>query len=249
MKNKFEREYLLEHIDEFYELYPQRPIKENGGGMKSAHMFPSWLTMKTLQPKYIIESGVWKGLGTWFFEKASPNSQIISIDPSPHFQIYKSKNSKYQTLDFLKTDWSFIDAENTVLFLDDHQNSIERIRFAQSIGIRKIMVEDNYPFCQGDCYSPKKVLSKKKYIIDLNGEKKWYPHDKADYEFLTENMEYYQEFPPLFKDAVTRWGDDWDLELYDTQEQLLKDEDKEKYPIYFDERKDYTWICYIELKK
>ena len=83
--NNLTREKMLELIDEFHQLYQTRPIKDNNGGMKSGHMFPSWFVIKTLQPKYIIESGVWKGLGTWFFEKASPNSKIISIDPNPNF--------------------------------------------------------------------------------------------------------------------------------------------------------------------
>lgn len=248
MQEKFSREELLNKIQDFYEVYLNRPIKDNGGGMKSGHMFPSWFVMNKLKPKFIIESGVWRGLGTWFFENASPNSNIISIDPNPHFKFYTSNKAKYQTLDFLETDWNFLDKENTVLFLDDHQNSIERIKFAQSIGIKKIMIEDNYPFCQGDCYSPKKVFSQRKYVIDAAGNKTWFQHSKEDFDFLSNNLSFYQEFPPLFIDSYTRWGDEWDQEIYQTSEQLLTEEDKEKYPIFFDERKDYTWICYMELK-
>ena len=65
--NIFSREEMIELIDEFHQLYQTRPIKDNNGGMKSGHMFPSWFVIKKLQPEYIIESGVWKGLGTWFF--------------------------------------------------------------------------------------------------------------------------------------------------------------------------------------
>jgi len=244
---KFKREELLKHIDEFYELYMNRPIKENGGGMKSAHMFPSWFIIKTMMPEFIIESGVWKGLGTWIFEKASPNSKIISIDPNPQYKEYVSENVVYQTTDFLKTNWDFLNKNNVLLFLDDHQNSIERIRYANSIGIKKIIVEDNYPYCQGDCYSPKKVMSKRKYVIDSKGIRNWFENNEDDYEFLTGNINYYQEFPPLFKDQITRWGDEWDCEKYPTEKQLLGEELKDKYQIFFNERKDYTWICYLEL--
>ena len=47
--NNLTREKMLELIDEFHELYQTRPIKDNNGGMKSGHMFPSWFVIKTLQ--------------------------------------------------------------------------------------------------------------------------------------------------------------------------------------------------------
>ena len=243
--NNLTREKMMELIDEFHELYQTRPIKDNNGGMKSAHMFPSWFVIKTLQPKYIIESGVWKGLGTWFFEKASPNSKIISIDPNPNFRSYTSNNVDYRTTDFTLQSWDDVDKENTLVFLDDHQNSLERIKFAKQIGFKHIMVEDNYPYNQGDCYTPKKILSQKNYVIDLAGNRTWHDTKPEDYEYFNETVTKYMEFPPLFKDNKTRWGDEWTDENYETHEQLLLDADK--YKDFFEERKDYTWICYLEL--
>ena len=99
--HKWDREDMLNHIDEFNALYDSRPIKDNNGGMKSGHMFPAWYVVKKLKPKYLIESGVWKGLGTWFFEKASPDTKIISIDPAPHFRVYTSPNVTYQSCSFV----------------------------------------------------------------------------------------------------------------------------------------------------
>jgi hypothetical protein len=243
--NNLTREKMLELIDEFHELYKTRPITDNNGGMKSGHMFPSWFVIKVLQPKYIIESGVWKGLGTWFFEKASPNSKIISIDPNPGFRVYTSDKVDYRTTDFTLQPWNDVDKENTLVFLDDHQNSLQRIKFAKQIGFKHIMVEDNYPYNQGDCYTPKKILSQKNYVIDLAGNKTWYDAKPEDYEYFTKNVTKYIEFPPLFKDKKTRWGDDWSDENYETHEPLLSD--IEKYLDFFNERKDYTWICYLEL--
>jgi hypothetical protein len=247
-KKRFLKENLLPELEEFYKIYDSRPFKNNDGGMKSSHMFPTWYILKTIKPKFIIESGVWKGLGTWLFEKASPESKIISIDPMPEVRVYNSKAVKYQTLDFLKSDWSNIDPSETLLFLDDHQNSLERIKFAKELGIKKIMVEDNYPFCQGDCYSPKKILSRKKYIIDASGKKNWYKPEESDYSFLVENLDVYQEMPPIFIDEVTRWNDDWDLSVYETELPLLDKDSAEKFPVFYDERRSYTWICYMELK-
>lgn len=245
-KEKWKSEDMKSFIDEFYSLYESRPIKDNNGGMKSAHMFSAWYVIKKIKPKYLIESGVWKGLGTWFFEQASPTTKIISIDPSPNFRIYTSPNVSYRTEDFLVTDWNFLPKEETLIFFDDHQNFLDRFKHAKKLGFKYLMTEDNYPFQQGDCYTPKKILSNKDYIIDLAGKKTWYKKNDEDFEYFTNNLEFYQEMPPIFKNDVTRWGDKWD-ENYPTPQPLLHHSEKEKYPIFFNERLDYTWICYLQL--
>ena len=72
---------LISNLKEFSILYQDRPILDNQGGQLSAQLFYSWFVAKMMQPEIIIESGVWKGQGTWAFENASPNSTIISLDP------------------------------------------------------------------------------------------------------------------------------------------------------------------------
>lgn len=246
-KNKWDHEDIKKHIDEFKELYDSRPIKDNDGGMKSSHLLSIWYILKQLNPRCIIESGVWKGLGTWFFEKASPSSKIVSIDPDPSFRVYTSPNVMYRTMDFLKTDWSNLPKNDTVLFLDDHQNSLERIKYAHSIGFKKIIVEDNYPSQQGDCYSPKKILSNKKFVIDKDGTRNWFNPILEDYEYLSNIIDIYQEMPVIFKPNTTRWGDIWDSE-YETVPPLFDEADKDLYSEFYKERYDYTWMCYLELK-
>lgn len=247
-KEKWDRTELLAYVDEFYDLYNKRPIKDNDGGMKSPHMFSAWYAMKKLKPKCIIESGVWKGLGTWFFEKASPESKIISIDPYPSFRVYTSPNVEYITTDFLSFDWSRLSKDDTLIFFDDHQNFLERLKHSQILGFTTVMTEDNYPYQQGDCYTPKKILSNRDYVIDLGGNRSWYEKNNEDLKYFEDNVEIYQEMPPLFKSDFTRWGDPWD-ENYPTPLELIDIKDHEKYPIFFNEKKDYTWICYLELKR
>lgn len=250
MKKQFEikwsRRDLISSLDEFTDLYLNRPIKENDGGMKSPHMFPAWFIVKQLQPKYLIESGVWKGLGTWFFEKASPKTKIISIDPCPHFRVYTSPVATYSTTDFLLNDWAELPKDDTFIFFDDHQNCIERLKRAKSLGFKRLIVEDNYPYQQGDCYTPKKVLSKKRYVIDAAGNRVWHPHDQDDLNWLEKNISIYQEMPPIMKPNLTRWGDTWNQDSYPTPDALLTQDSSNKYPTFSEEQKDYTWICYIE---
>ena len=52
-----------------------------------------------------------------------------------------------------------------------------------------IIVEDNYPYQQGDCYTPKKILSKRNYCIDKDGYKETHPYKEEDYNFLEKNIE------------------------------------------------------------
>ena len=246
---KWKREDLINHIDEFDKLYENRPIKDNHGGMNSSHMLSCWFIIKKLKPKVLIESGVWKGLGTWFFEKARPITQIISIDPATHMRIYTSPAVTYQTEDFLQTDWSHLPKGDTLVFFDDHQNCIPRLKKCLELGFKRVIVEDNYPPSQGDCYSPKKVLSNQDYVIDSNGQRIFLQKDDNDLAFFKEHVEIYQEMPPIFSSSVTRWGDIWNEENYPTPLSLLPDNRKDRYETFYSEKLDYTWICYIELRK
>ena len=247
-KEMWDRTDILAYLPEFYELYSSRPIDDNTGGMKSAHMFNIWYILKKLKPKVIIESGVWMGQGTWFFEKACPESMIVCIDPNLNFRKYISPTAQYTTQDFLTIDWSkAIDTSESLVFFDDHQNSAHRLSHCNKHGFKHVVVEDNYPYNQGDCCSPKKILSQKEYVIDSNAVRTYYPPNKTEFEMVTNNVDYYQEMPPIFTDKKTRWGDSWN-ENYETPQPLLSGpEDEYKYPIFFQERFDYTWICYMQM--
>ena len=109
------------------------------------------------------------------------------------------------------------------------------------------MVEDNYPVQQGDCYSPKKILANKDYVIDKNGKREWFSKNNENLLFFKSKLNIYQEMPPIFIDEYTRWGDKWD-ENYPTPEAILTQDMKSEFPSFYEERKDYTWICFLELK-
>ena len=53
-------------LEEFAGLYETRPIEDNSGGMSSTHCFLFWFVLQRLKPKVVVESGVWRGQGTWF---------------------------------------------------------------------------------------------------------------------------------------------------------------------------------------
>ncbi len=232
-KSKWTRSDLKSKLKEFSELYKNRPIKDNYWGMKSPHMFSAWFAIQFLKPKCIIESGTWKGQGTWFFEKAAPNAKIHSIDIDLGLREYISEKVIYHNIDFFDIDWNDIPKEKTLCFFDDHQDVVERVKFAKENGFKMLMFEDNYPPCQGDCYSLKKAFATK------GGE---------DADYLKDVLKVYYEFPPVLKSERTRWGDKWDDKKYPTPEPLYKNVENEYLQVYFDELIHYTWICYVELK-
>lgn len=263
------RQDMIAKLEEFTNLYRQRPIQDNVGGMLSSHMFLAWFTLQRLQPRAIVESGVWMGQGTWFFERACPEAKIYCVELDlPRIQ-YRSAKAEYFDRDFSTIDWNHLPKDQTLLFFDDHQNAYERVKTAHWFGFKHLMFEDNYPAACGDCYSLKKVFagagfvpppikpgSRREKLRLLVAQHFGLPYDcrtrvlpnRVDAESLQRRLAVYQELPPVFKPETTRWGDPWDQEHYPTPEPLLQRVTAPYQQLYYDEAKDYTWICYARLR-
>ena len=151
------REYLISNLEAFTEIYQRRPIDDNTGGMKSPHMFATWCALRALRPKAVIESGVWKGQGTWLIEQACPDAELHCIDPDLRNLEYRSHRATYYEHDFSTIDWSSLPRADTLLFFDDHTNAYERLKTARWFGFRHAIFEDNY-VAHGDCYSLKQAF-------------------------------------------------------------------------------------------
>ena len=147
------------HINDFCEIYKNRPIKNNKGGMLFSHMFAFYFILKKLNPELVIESGVFKGQSTWLIEQTLPNSKIISIDKDLSQREYISKKANYSNIDFRFHNFSKI-PENTLVFFDDHVNHIERLKESNYFKIKNIVFEDNYPSYKGDFHTIKHSLQK-----------------------------------------------------------------------------------------
>jgi hypothetical protein len=228
--NLFLREEMQSHLNEFEDLYLKRPIENNQGGMKAPQAFYAWFIAKKINPETIIESGLWYGQGTWFFEQACPEANIICIDPNLNNLKYKSNRAKYITQDFNTIEWDKIvlNRENSLCFFDDHQDANSRLPFLKKYKFKHFMFEDNYPIGKGDCNSLKKIL-------------------ETDNEYsliIKDLLDVYQELPPPIKLEKTRWGDDWSK--YPTPEPLLNE--WKTSSCYYEGADNYTWICYGKIK-
>ncbi|ELR71260.1 hypothetical protein C900_02875 [Fulvivirga imtechensis AK7] len=213
-------------------------------------------------------------MGTWLFRKAAPQAKLICLDPNPHFRYHTDQDAEYSEKDFFEYDWSDIPKDNTVLFFDDHQNALERLKFASGKGFKHLIFEDNYPSTVGDCYSIKKALAGtgfspakagilpkntlKRRIKKLLGLKTFeflrfvnhpseIPPNEEDRKWMEDKADIYFEFPPVYKMEKTRWGDSWDEAKYPGPQPLFT-EYHEKYSLFYEEALFYTWICYVRLK-
>jgi hypothetical protein len=264
-------EDMRKSLREFVEVYERRLIRDNSGGMQAPHMFLAWFVLKTLSPKAIIESGLWLGQGTWFFEQACPAAQLHCIDTNLSRLQYRSNRAIYYNRDFSTIDWSSVPRKETVLFFDDHQNAYQRIMTAKWFGFSHLLFEDNYPPSRGDCYSLKKVFAHAGYAPVSSEEKSlssaimgklaslfrpeaspaarnYLQPNTVDAQYLRGNIETYDELPPVFKTTHTRWGDVWDEHAYPTPTPLLSTVEEPYQQVFLDEAASYTWMSYVKLK-
>lgn len=222
---------LQQAVPDFIEFYKTKPIRRNSGGGNTNHAFALWYTIKKLQPKYIIESGVYHGSTTWLMRQvAGPDTKIISIDPHElEFLEFQDKNKNTQYFmgndfkDFAEIDWDAIipkeDRDKTLVFLDDHQSSIRRVKEMLKFGFVHLWYDDNYktaPKWIGRTYSFNMMCSD----LSENALKKQavaYPDQfgkseseitlaehEENVKFLQDHTDIYFEFPPLFDRCASK---------------------------------------------
>jgi hypothetical protein len=157
-----------EDLEEFAEIYANRPIKDNLGGMFSPHLFAMYHTIKKLKPKAIIESGIYQGQGTYFMEKAAPKAELFCVDIDMSKIKFRSSHAKYLLGDMTKHDWTGVSKSDAFVFLDDHVNAFKRTLQLQKLGFKHLMFEDNYfPGNVSDCYTLKLVFAHQGYNAPL----------------------------------------------------------------------------------
>lgn len=222
------RNDIKDKLDEFAELYKKRPIENNAGGMLSPSMFASWFIIQHMKFKNIIESGVWYGQGTWFFEQANPNAKIFSIDPRLDYRKYISHEVTYYNKDFFTQNWNDLDKKNTLCFFDDHINDFERVKYLSENKFKYAIFEDNYPIGEG-CQ---------------NTLKQKFETDGEDSDYLKSVIKTYYEFPPIIKSERNRWDKPWNT--YTNPSPILSSIKKNLYQIYQDEANNYNWLAYVE---
>lgn len=154
-------------IDEFLEVYKNRPDTVNLCGIRINHALALYLAIKEIKPTLVVESGVNAGQSTYFIRAASPTTRIFAIDPldTPickqldrwvdKSELTTNYTGRKNFKDLLEFDWSImiekkeIDPERTLVFIDDHLHTVNRINRLVAMGIKHFLVEDNYKNGEG----------------------------------------------------------------------------------------------------
>lgn len=259
-------EELQESLLEFIPLYENRPIRNNAGGMGFNHSWATWFLVKRIQPRILIESGVWKGHSTWLLQLAAPDSKIYSFDPDLSNREYVCQSVEYFEYDFFDHDWRHTDLSSALGFFDDHQNHLDRLLKARWLGIRNVIFEDVYPEGQGDFYTLKhmqngsgaprlqmsssfrgnlfsRVRNRLLERILLNyasASSRLVRANDTHWHTLCLNIEEYFEFPPAFLDSLNLWGLPYN-DRYKTKTPLLRNSPNEDFDYA------YSWITFLRL--
>ena len=247
---KITNKKIKSYLKDFRHLYRQKNFAKNDGGMKFPHLFATYCILKEVNPSLIIESGVWRGMGTWMIEHTVPDSKIISVDIDLSLRTYISDDVTYIENDINNIDWKdFFDQypehspDTTLLFLDDHVDLSKRYQLIRDIGFKYIIDEDNYPPEQGCRITAKTILEGKECLIsEGNGRERLIKIDdkmREEYHSIIKN---YWEFPPVYLPSKTRWGDDFSN--YKSKKPLFDSitEEIEEFGNY----ENYTWMCLLE---
>ncbi|XP_020590257.1 uncharacterized protein LOC110031416, partial [Phalaenopsis equestris] len=165
---------LLKGLEEFVPIYETRPIKNNMYGMGFDHSFGLWFMARWLKPDLMIESGAFKGHSTWVLRQAMPDKPIISLTPR-HPEKYLKKEVAYvdgnctyfagkNFVDFGSVEWDnvlkkqgILNNSRVLVFFDDHQSELKRLKQALKAGFRHLIFEDNYDTGTGDHYSLRQI--------------------------------------------------------------------------------------------
>ncbi len=132
-------------VEEFFKIYAQKPVAHNAGGSGFHNCFWLFLAARVLNPAVIVESGVWKGQGSWILRQACPQAAMHCFDLSLKRLVYKDAAIHYHEMDWGRFSFSGLDPAKSLCFFDDHVNNAKRVREAYEKGFRTMIFDDNAP--------------------------------------------------------------------------------------------------------
>ncbi|KAK4269345.1 hypothetical protein QN277_022514 [Acacia crassicarpa] len=213
---------LLKGLEEFVPIYETRPIKNNLHGMGFDHSFGLWFIARWLKPDLMIESGAFKGHSTWVLRQAVPDTPIISLSPR-HPDKYLKKGPAYvdgnctyftgkDFVDFGSVNWpkemkkrGITDLSRVLVFFDDHQNELKRVKQSLKAGFQHLVFEDNYDTGTGDHYSLRQICDQ--FYIRGGGHSCFRDSDEA--RMRSRNKKFWEkavDIEELCGPGETWWG-------------------------------------------
>ena len=160
----FKKINFKKEFKKFIKIYNNKPIQNNQSGMKIDHCFALFCFLKKINPKYVIESGVWKGQTTWLIKETLKNAKIISIDIDLSNREVIYDDVTYLDKDISKYKWNKIKKSRAVIIFDDHVCFSKRLNFLKKNKFKHIIFDDNLPNHYIGYYTPK-MITENQYLI------------------------------------------------------------------------------------
>ncbi len=134
-----------EAVQQFFELYSNRPHRDNTHGSGFHNAFWMYLTASALHPALIVESGVWKAHTTWLLEQSCPGAEIYGFDRNLRHVQYQDLQATLLEHDWNEYEFGPVDRESSLVFFDCHVNHAQRILEASQKGFKHLIFDDNPP--------------------------------------------------------------------------------------------------------
>jgi hypothetical protein len=101
-----------------------------------------FLLARELQPKVIVESGVWAGSSLFTFRHAVPEAKLFAFDLD-----FGALISRLENVDYRQHDWGTDDVRakgrSDLCFFDDHTNNCRRVRQSYERGFKHVICDDS----------------------------------------------------------------------------------------------------------
>jgi len=101
-----------------------------------------FLLARTLQPKTVVESGVYYGSSLFTLRTAVPQAKMFAFDIG-----FAKLISRLEGIDYREHDWGTDDVRaeglSDLCFFDDHINNCMRVRQAYERGFRHVVMDDS----------------------------------------------------------------------------------------------------------
>ncbi len=132
-------------VSEFFEVFAQRPVKDNKGGSGFNDGLWIFAFARALDPEVIVESGVHKGHSTWLLRQACPDAEIHSFDVDLSHLVYRDPKGNLEGRDWTEAALPSLEGRTGLAFFDDHVDQARRLREAYERGFRHLLFDDNLP--------------------------------------------------------------------------------------------------------
>jgi hypothetical protein len=173
---------LRESIKNYEKIFRSDQIKNFNlnGGMGFNNGLILFCIVSYLNPKVLIESGVFRGFTTVLLDKATADeAEILCFDINLSRNEYKSKKTKHYNLDIEETPKINFQKVDFALF-DDHVSHYDRLKFCLLNKINAVILDDDVGLTQvhSDGWPPLPTASMIYNYNKIPKKFNWYSYDQ-----------------------------------------------------------------------